>query len=153
VTGTMTAPVEVLEMFNVKSLFPLVGGHEGAGVVTKVGEQVTDVAVGDHVALSFVPTCGVCFWCASGRQNLCDQGAATLAGPSISDGTWRYHLDGEPIEQDGASSVQFAEKVVCHHSSVIKIETALFPARGRAHQLRSFHRLRLGSDERWHQRR
>jgi S-(hydroxymethyl)glutathione dehydrogenase/alcohol dehydrogenase len=55
--------------------FPFVGGHEGSGVVAAVGAGVTTVAPGDHVAMSFIPSCGRCRWCATGRQNLCDEGA------------------------------------------------------------------------------
>ncbi len=49
---------------------------------------------------AFIPACGICFWCASGRQYLCDLGISTLAGPMISDGTWRYHLGGAAPEPD-----------------------------------------------------
>ena len=70
-TGDISADPEVLAVFGVESMFPCVGGHEGAGVVVEVGEGVDTVAVGDHVAASFIPACGTCFWCASGRQHLC----------------------------------------------------------------------------------
>ncbi|MDZ7881426.1 MAG: alcohol dehydrogenase catalytic domain-containing protein, partial [Mycobacterium sp.] len=43
--------------------FPLIGGHEGAGVVETVGSGVTDLAPGDHVATSWIPACGRCHWC------------------------------------------------------------------------------------------
>src|SRR5664279_2498730 len=79
--GDISAPAEVLEVFGVESLFPAVGGHEGAGIVVEVGPDVESLAVGDHVAASFIPSCGRCFWCASGRQHLCDLGMATLAAP------------------------------------------------------------------------
>jgi S-(hydroxymethyl)glutathione dehydrogenase/alcohol dehydrogenase len=67
---------------------PIVGGHEGAGVVQEVGPGVRDLKVGDHVVASFLPACGRCRWCASGHQNLCDQGAMLLAGTQL-DGTYR----------------------------------------------------------------
>ena len=47
---------------------PLCGGHEGAGIVEAVGAAVTSVQPGDHVVLSFIPGCGRCRWCASGRN-------------------------------------------------------------------------------------
>ena len=53
--------------------------------MTAVGPEVQHVAVGDKVAVAFIPACGICFWCASGRQHLCDLGMYTLAGPMISD--------------------------------------------------------------------
>ena len=46
--------------------FPLLGGHEGAGVVAEVGPGVTAVQPGDHVALSFIPACGSCRFCGNG---------------------------------------------------------------------------------------
>ena len=46
--------------------FPMLGGHEGAGVVEEVGPGVTSLQPGDHVATSFIPACGSCRWCATG---------------------------------------------------------------------------------------
>ncbi len=118
--GDISQTPEVLAMLGAESMFPMVGGHEGSGVITAVGPEVTQLAVGDHVAVSFIPACGTCFWCASGRQNLCDYGIATLAGPMMSDGQWRYHLDGQNLNrmtQLGA----FSETMVCHEYSLVKI--------------------------------
>ena len=56
-------------------VYPFCGGHEGAGVVEKVGPNTVGFEVGDHVIFSFMPGCGRCRWCASGMQNLCDLGA------------------------------------------------------------------------------
>jgi S-(hydroxymethyl)glutathione dehydrogenase/alcohol dehydrogenase len=120
-TGDISAPPEVLAMIGVKSMFPVIGGHEGSGVVTEVGTNVTQVALGDHVAVSFIPSCGTCHWCASGRQNLCDLGMATLAGGMISDGTFRYHLAGEDLNRM-AQLGTFADEMVCHENSVVRID-------------------------------
>jgi NDMA-dependent alcohol dehydrogenase len=76
--------------------FPVVGGHEGAGVVEAVGEGVTRVAVGDHVVCAFIPACGTCRYCSTGRQNLCDAGKNASTG-EFPDGTFRFHLDGEDL--------------------------------------------------------
>ena len=70
--------------------YPIVGGHEGAGVVEQVGEGVTRLAVGDHVVASFLPVCGKCRFCARGQTNLCDYGRF-LVDNSLPDGTFRYH--------------------------------------------------------------
>jgi alcohol dehydrogenase (nicotinoprotein) len=59
---------------------PMVLGHEGAGVIEEVGVGVTRVAPGDHVVCSFIPNCGVCRYCATGRQSICDMGATILEG-------------------------------------------------------------------------
>ena len=119
-TGDISAPPEVLEMIGVKSMFPIVGGHEGSGIVTEVGPNVTQVAEGDHVAVAFIPSCGTCFWCASGRQNLCDLGMTTLAGGMISDGTYRYHLGGENLNRMTQLGT-FAEEMVVHENSLVRI--------------------------------
>jgi NDMA-dependent alcohol dehydrogenase len=70
--------------------FPLVGGHEGAGIIEEVGPGVSRVKAGDHVVCSFIPSCGFCRWCSTGQQNLCDLGATILEG-SMPDGTFRFH--------------------------------------------------------------
>ena len=54
---------------------PIIGGHEGAGVVEEVGENVSWLAPGDHVVFGFIPSCGRCPSCSTGHQNLCDLGA------------------------------------------------------------------------------
>jgi NDMA-dependent alcohol dehydrogenase len=120
-TGDIGAPPELLEMIGVKSMFPVVGGHEGSGIVTEVGTNVTQVAEGDHVAVSFIPSCGTCFWCASGRQNLCDLGMMTLAGGMISDGTYRYHLGEENLGRM-AQLGTFADEMVVHENSLVRID-------------------------------
>ena len=120
-TGDISASPEVLEMIGVPSMFPVVGGHEGSGLVTEVGTNVTQVALGDHVAVSFVPSCGTCHWCASGRQNMCDLGMSTLAGGMISDGTYRYHLGGENLNRM-AQLGTFADEMVCHENSLVRID-------------------------------
>src|SRR6202046_5416552 len=70
--------------------YPIVGGHEGAGVVEQVGIRVTRLAVGDHVVASFLPVCGKCRFCARGQTNLCDYGKF-LYDNCLPDGTFRYH--------------------------------------------------------------
>ncbi len=120
-SGDLSASPEVLEFIGVPSMFPVVGGHEGSGIVIEVGTNVTQVALGDHVAVSFIPSCGTCHWCASGRQNLCDLGATTLAGGMISDGTYRYHLGGENLNRMTQLGT-FADEMVCHENSLVRID-------------------------------
>ena len=60
---------------------PMIGGHEGAGIVQEVGPGVQGLKPGDHVVASFLPACGRCRFCSTGHQNLCDLGALIMAGP------------------------------------------------------------------------
>ena len=72
---------------------PMIGGHEGAGIIERVGPGVRDFAPGDHVVCSFIPSCGVCRYCSTGRQNLCDLGRFALEGCAL-DETFRFHRGG-----------------------------------------------------------
>lgn len=99
---------------------PVVGGHEGAGVVTEIGPGVSEVEVGDHVVLSFIPACGRCRECARGRSNLCVYGAAIVAGPQL-DGTFRFHGRGHDIGQMCVLGT-FSEYTVVPISSVVKVD-------------------------------
>ncbi|MGP4015069.1 NDMA-dependent alcohol dehydrogenase [Saccharopolyspora sp. 5N708] len=101
--------------------YPALGGHEGAGVVTKVGPEVPGLAEGDHVVLAFIPGCGTCRPCARGMQNLCDTGASLLSGRAISDGTYRVSLRGKPVVPMCLLGT-FAPYVTVNQASVIKIE-------------------------------
>jgi alcohol dehydrogenase (nicotinoprotein) len=98
---------------------PVVGGHEGAGVIDAVGPGVTRVEAGDHVVASFIPVCGRCRYCSSARQNLCDEGKNAGIG-ILQDGTFRFHKDGEDY---GGLCVlgTFTQYSVVSESSVIKI--------------------------------
>ena len=100
--------------------FPIVGGHEGAGVVMAVGPNTPGWEVGDHVVTSFLPGCGRCRWCASGMQNLCDLGATLLMG-NRQDGSYRMRLDGEDVGQMCGIST-FTEHTVVDVSSAVKID-------------------------------
>ncbi|HUZ23812.1 MAG TPA: NDMA-dependent alcohol dehydrogenase [Streptosporangiaceae bacterium] len=100
---------------------PIVGGHEGAGVVEAVGPGVTRVAVGDHVVCSFIPACGTCRYCSTGRQNLCDQGAQMQTG-MLADGTFRFH-DDEGSDLGGFCMLgTFSERAVVSQASCVRID-------------------------------
>ena len=99
---------------------PCVLGHEGAGVVERVGADVTNVAVGDHVALSWMPSCGVCRHCVSGRPVLCTAAAPALLAGTLLDGTVRLHRDGRPVNHYSFLST-FATHAVVPASSAVPI--------------------------------
>jgi len=102
------------------AITPIIGGHEGAGVVLEVGEGVTRVKPGDHVVFSFVPACGYCPPCADGHSNLCDNGAALLVGAQL-DGTTRHHARGQDIWTMVCLGT-FARHTVVNEMSCVKLE-------------------------------
>ena len=104
--------------------FPVLGGHEGAGIVTEVGPGVEDIAPGDHVVLSFIPSCGQCPSCQAGLRNLCDLGAGLLGGTAVSDGTHRVHAKGHPVFPMTLLGT-FSPYMVVHRSSVVKIDPSI----------------------------
>ncbi|WP_264993291.1 alcohol dehydrogenase catalytic domain-containing protein, partial [Mycobacterium montefiorense] len=104
--------------------FPLLGGHEGAGVVEEVGPGVTTVQPGDHVALSFIPACGSCRFCVNGQSYICDIGASLFVREMPTDGTCRRHLGDENLLAYGQLGT-FAEYAVLSERSVIKIDDAI----------------------------
>jgi NDMA-dependent alcohol dehydrogenase len=120
--GDMMPDPSIVEMMiGRKEVYPVIGGHEGSGIVESVGPSVTTVAPGDHVAVSFIPSCGHCEYCASGRPYICDLGAHTLMGPMISDNTWRHHL-GDVNVNRMCQLGTFADYIVVHEASLIRID-------------------------------
>ena len=103
--------------------FPVVGGHEGAGVIEEVGPGVTKVKPGDHVVCSFIPNCGVCRYCSTGHQSLCDMGATILEG-SFPDGSFRFHDGGTDYGQMCMLGT-FAEYATISQHSVVKVDPSL----------------------------
>jgi S-(hydroxymethyl)glutathione dehydrogenase/alcohol dehydrogenase len=98
---------------------PIVGGHEGAGVIEAIGDGVSTVAVGDRVICTFIPSCGQCRWCASGKSNLCDLGANLMMGYGV-DGTARFHSRGQDTSAICFLGT-FSEFAVLHEHSVVKV--------------------------------
>lgn len=103
------------------SNLPMVYGHEGSGVVEAVGPEVHHVKPGDHVVMSYLPSCGKCKWCTLGFTNLCDSAENNLKGPQLLDGTYRMHNGrGQDIGQFLFIST-FSEYTVVPADSVVKI--------------------------------
>ncbi|MFF3876607.1 NAD(P)-dependent alcohol dehydrogenase [Streptomyces sp. NPDC001978] len=99
---------------------PVVLGHEGAGVVEKVGSGVTTVEPGDHVLLSF-STCGTCASCANGHPSYCTQFFGLNFSGRRADGTTAFSDHGQPIGSHffGQSSFSSVSNVV--ERSVVKV--------------------------------
>src|SRR5215470_16096770 len=75
---------------------PVVGGHEGAGIVESVGPDVRRVKPGDRVVCSYIPACGACRPCSTGHSNMCVKGLNAGTGMFL-DGTFRFHLGAEDL--------------------------------------------------------
>jgi NDMA-dependent alcohol dehydrogenase len=108
---------------DIDARMPMVLGHEGAGIVEEVGPGVTRVAPGDHVVCSFIPNCGTCRYCATGRQSICDWGATILEG-SLPGG--RFPLTG-PAGQYGTMCMlgTFSQYGVIHQNSAVRVDEDL----------------------------
>jgi NDMA-dependent alcohol dehydrogenase len=123
--GDMSASNEVMAAVGLPSMFPMIGGHEGAGVVLEVGEGVTDFAPGDHVVMSFVAVCGQCRWCNSGMEYICDMGAQVMVPGMPTDGTFRHHTaDGRDLGHLSKVGA-FSKHTVVSTDSIIKIDPHL----------------------------
>jgi len=108
VTGTISKP------------FPIVLGHEGSARVLETGPGVTLVKAGDPVVMSFIPECGSCTYCLTGRSQLCD-GIATWRGGNLADGTTRFSRGGQPVFHfNGVSS--FSQYAVCPERACVPID-------------------------------
>ncbi len=100
---------------------PTVLGHEGAGVVERVGDGVEDVASGDHVVTLFSPQCRNCVHCRDHRTNLCLAIREQQNQGHLPDGTTRLSRDGEPIRHFMGTST-FAEHTVMPEIALAKID-------------------------------
>jgi S-(hydroxymethyl)glutathione dehydrogenase / alcohol dehydrogenase len=109
VNGTLLSPL------------PAVLGHEGAGVVEAVGENVSRVKAGDHVVLSFVPQCGTCYMCTHDTPEMCETGFMAMALGAQLDMTPRFSRAGAPLHQMSALGT-FSEELVCPEISTVKID-------------------------------
>jgi S-(hydroxymethyl)glutathione dehydrogenase/alcohol dehydrogenase len=106
--------------------YPILGGHEGAGVVTAVGPNTPGFQEGDHVVFSFLPGCGRCRYCANGMQYLCDSGANLLVGSRWDDAeSFRVATsDGTQVGQMCGLGT-FAEVTTVDIRSAVKIDKSI----------------------------
>jgi len=105
--------------------WPIVLGHEGAGVVEAIGEGVTHVQPGDHVAFTFVPACGSCPSCRAGRPNLCEPAGERGVAGTLMDGTSRLSLPDGTVLQHGLMTACFAEYAVVDAAAVVPLPREL----------------------------
>lgn len=105
------------------SALPIILGHEASGYIEEVGAGVTGLAKGDRVVMSFLYDCGRCFYCCSGRPNLCEVGREMLKNGTMPNGTTRLRRNGETIHHMVVSS--FAEYGVVPARCVVKIPDSI----------------------------
>jgi S-(hydroxymethyl)glutathione dehydrogenase/alcohol dehydrogenase len=103
-----------------EGLFPVIFGHEGAGVVVDVGAGVRSVAKGDHVIPLYTPECRECMSCTSRKTNLCTAIRATQGQGVMPDGTSRFSLGGEKIHHYMGCST-FSNYTVLPEIAVAKV--------------------------------
>jgi alcohol dehydrogenase len=121
--GLCHSDLSVIDGSRVRPL-PMLLGHEASGVVEEVGDGVTEVAPGDHVVLSYVPACGACVPCLSGRPALCEPGMrANTAGSLLRGGRRLTAIDGGELHHHLGISA-FAERAVVDERSLVRIDPA-----------------------------
>jgi len=103
---------------------PMVLGHEGAGVVEEVGDAVTSVRAGDHVVLSWAPSCGECAGCRRGRPATCRVLNAAIPQGTLPDGTTGMSYRGETVYR-GTATGCLAERVVVSEQVALPLGGAL----------------------------
>ncbi len=119
-TGVCHTDAYTLSGADPEGLFPVILGHEGAGVVVEVGANVTSLQPGDHVIPLYVPECRQCEYCLSFKTNLCQAVRATQGRGVMPDGTSRFSFRGEKIHHYMGTST-FANYTVVPEISLAKI--------------------------------
>jgi alcohol dehydrogenase len=122
--GLCHSDLSVVEGLRKRPL-PIVGGHEGAGIVHELGAGVTGLAQGDHVAMVLVAGCGRCRVCQAGRPVLCQAVSAARAQGTLATGARRLRrADGGPLHHYSGISA-FAQYAVVACQSLIRIDPAV----------------------------
>ena len=103
---------------------PMVIGHEAAGIVEEIGPNVEGFSTGDHVAVAFVASCGVCDMCRQGRPSLCEPANLANLSGTLLDGTTGLHKEGNPIHHHSGVA-GFAEYAVVSKNALVKIDRSV----------------------------
>ena len=122
-TGVCHTDAYTLSGKDPEGLFPAIMGHEGGAIVVEVGAGVTAVKPGDHVIPLYIPECGQCKFCKSGRTNLCGAIRLTQGKGVMPDGTSRFSIKGRTILHYMGTST-FSEYTVLPEIAVAKINPA-----------------------------
>lgn len=101
---------------------PMIGGHEGSGIVEAVGPNTPEWKVGDKLVFSWIPSCGTCVWCASGRTNLCQLGRNLLLGTRFHNPeSFRFTLEDGSVAGQMCGLGTFSEYTLVNVESAIKV--------------------------------
>lgn len=120
-TGVCHTDAYTLSGVDPEGAFPVILGHEGAGIVESIGEGVTSVKVGDHVIALYTPECGECKFCKSGKTNLCGKIRATQGKGVMPDGTSRFTCKGKKLLHFMGCST-FSQYTVVTDISVVAVD-------------------------------
>ncbi|KAK6064763.1 S-(hydroxymethyl)glutathione dehydrogenase 4 [Seiridium cupressi] len=120
-TGVCHTDAYTLSGKDPEGAFPIVLGHEGAGIVESVGEGVTNVKPGDHVVALYTPECKECKFCKSGKTNLCGKIRATQGKGVMPDGTSRFTCKGKELLHFMGTST-FSQYTVVADISVVAVQ-------------------------------
>jgi len=121
-TGVCHTDAYTLSGKDPEGAFPIVLGHEGAGVVESIGEGVTNVKVGDTVVALYTPECKECKFCKSGKTNLCGKIRATQGKGVMPDGTSRFKCKGKDLLHFMGTST-FSQYTVVADISVVAVQS------------------------------
>src|SRR5258705_10108582 len=100
--------------------FPVVLGHEGAGTVVQVGENVTNVRPGDRVVLAWLAQCGACFYCLREQPSLCEVAGGAMTRGTLLDGTTRFRWQQSPVYHMAGLGT-FSQRCVVPSNAVVKV--------------------------------
>lgn len=106
-------------------VMPMVMGHEAAGIVREVGPGVRGLTPDDHVVFTFVPTCGQCVPCATGRPALCENGARANSAGVLLSGARRFRGRGGQVLHHHLGVSAFAQFTVAAQESLVRVDPAL----------------------------
>jgi S-(hydroxymethyl)glutathione dehydrogenase / alcohol dehydrogenase len=122
-TGVCHTDAFTLSGKDPEGIFPAIMGHEGGAIVLEVGRDVTSVRAGDHVIPLYIPECGQCKFCRSGRTNLCAAIRTTQGKGVMPDGTSRFSTQGKTVYHYMGTST-FSEYTVAPEIALAKINPA-----------------------------